>query len=485
MATGMGGPARAADGRGPVVTPLAIGFDEVSHDGRYLWDGDASQVVDRLTGARSAPACGSNSCSAGFVRDNPVLVLTFEYGPRPFEGEEYEDDHWNRGPLTGVYLTNTATGARQRIDTDSTGAALVPAWQNQQTCGNKWCDNFYDFPDIFVGPGSVSRDGRTVAFCSNYAQPKVPVLHIKNLATGRLTRTGLQCPTLDAMGGESTATASPTISADGRVVHLNGNVSGDGVPVFKWGADTLYFTRTATVRSVKGWGSMTRDGGTIFMRLGVPRSSVPRSSITVGAYNVKSRKVTRLPGRDQILGTPMQWFSAVVQASYRGRFVVGLTPTYTHGTYGEVTDVRVTAVDRRSGATTDIVALLREGGYEPDKTDRPPVISGDGKVIFAATATGPVAITGWEPTAHVTVGTNASLSKLVVNVDPDKGSGFWAFRVQVKRADGTRRTLKKVYRTQGPKETRTIDLPSGTYRVKVKTKYGYRGATSAEVRLAN
>ena len=200
---------------------------------------------------------------------------------------------------------------------------------------------------------------------------------------------------------------------------------------------------------------------------------------------MKTRKVTRLPGRDQILGTPMQWFSAVVQASYRGRFVVGLTPTYTHGTYGEVTDVRVTAVDRRSGATTDIVALLREQGYEPDKTDRPPVISGDGKVIFAATATGPVAITGWEPTARVTVSPNASLSKLVVNVDPDKGSGYWTFRVQAKRADGTWRTLKKVYRTQGKKETRTIDLPASTYRVKVKAKYGYRGATSAEVRLDN
>ena len=57
--------------------------------------------------------------------------------------------------------------------------------------------------------------------------------------------------------------------------------------------------------------------------------------------------------------------------------------------------------------------------------------------------------------------------------------------MQAKRADGTWRTLKKTYRTQGTRETRTIDLPAGTYRVNVRAKYGYRGATSAEVRLDN
>jgi hypothetical protein len=35
----------------------------------------------------------------------------------------------------------------------------------------------------------------------------------------------------------------------------------------------------------------------------------------------------------------------------------------------------------------------------------------------------------------------------------------------------------------GSRETRTIDLPAGTYRVRVQPKYGYLGSTSAEVTL--
>jgi hypothetical protein len=69
-------------------------------------------------------------------------------------------------------------------------------------------------------------------------------------------------------------------------------------------------------------------------------------------------------------------------------------------------------------------------------------------------------------------------------VDPDKGPGFWTFRVQAQRTDGSWRTLKRTYRTQGSRETRTIDLPAGTYRVRVQPKNGYLGSTSAEVTLA-
>ncbi|HEX6887249.1 MAG TPA: hypothetical protein VF143_04010, partial [Candidatus Nanopelagicales bacterium] len=101
--------AMAAD---PVVTPAGVSSDEVSFDGRYLWDADTFQVVDRLTGTRSAvPACSGDRCwAAGFVRDNPSLVLQFEYGPRPIAGEA-GDRPSNRPPLTGVYLVDTVSGA--------------------------------------------------------------------------------------------------------------------------------------------------------------------------------------------------------------------------------------------------------------------------------------------------------------------------------------------------------------------------------------
>lgn len=75
-----------------------------------------------------------------------------------------------------------------------------------------------------------------------------------------------------------------------------------------------------------------------------------------------------------------------------------------------------------------------------------------------------------------------SRSKLFVDVDPNKGAGFWRFQVQKKRADGTWRAVKK-YSTQGARETRTIDLPKGVYRVKVYAKYGYKSSKSSAVRL--
>ncbi len=273
---------------------------------------------------------------------------------------------------------------------------------------------------------------------------------------------------MDAMGVESTFTATPEISADGRVVHVNGDLVGDGAPYFRWTADTLYFTATGKVRNVSGWGSLTRNGGTVFMRLGVPKRAIARSSIRVGAYNVKTRKVTKLSGRDTIYGTPVAWFNAYEQASYRGRFVVGMQPVLSEGTSGELLDVRVWVVDRSTGAKADIGAILRERGHRAADEGRP-IISGDGRVVLVRVITADpertemVAITGWEPTALATVTTNAARSKLIVNVNPDKGSGYWTFRVQAQRTDSSWRTLKRTYRTQGSRETRTTTCAPRTW----------------------
>jgi hypothetical protein len=73
-------------------------------------------------------------------------------------------------------------------------------------------------------------------------------------------------------------------------------------------------------------------------------------------------------------------------------------------------------------------------------------------------------------------------SKLRVDVNPNKGKGYWTFQVQRQQADGSWKPLK-TYKTQGSKETRTINLPKGTYQVVVNAKYGYQGTTSAPVYL--
>jgi probable HAF family extracellular repeat protein len=86
-------------------------------------------------------------------------------------------------------------------------------------------------------------------------------------------------------------------------------------------------------------------------------------------------------------------------------------------------------------------------------------------------------------TVRVHLGADATRTRLRVNVDPDKGSGWWTFRVQRQRADGTWRTLPRTYCTRGNRETRTLDLKRGTYRVRVQAKYGYRGTRSTPVQL--
>lgn len=86
------------------------------------------------------------------------------------------------------------------------------------------------------------------------------------------------------------------------------------------------------------------------------------------------------------------------------------------------------------------------------------------------------------PTPTVKVKAVSGRSKLHVDVNPDKGNGYWTFRVQRRAANHSWRTLK-TYRTKGAHETRTVDLEKGTYRVRVKAKYGYQGVTSGAVRL--
>ncbi len=86
------------------------------------------------------------------------------------------------------------------------------------------------------------------------------------------------------------------------------------------------------------------------------------------------------------------------------------------------------------------------------------------------------------PRAQVLVKRVDNASRLRVNVNPNQGSGYWRFAVQRKRADGSWAT-KDTYRTRGTSHTRTLDLRAGTYRIRVKPKFGYRGVRSRSVVL--
>ncbi|HEX6887841.1 MAG TPA: metallophosphoesterase [Candidatus Nanopelagicales bacterium] len=85
-------------------------------------------------------------------------------------------------------------------------------------------------------------------------------------------------------------------------------------------------------------------------------------------------------------------------------------------------------------------------------------------------------------TASVKVRAVKARSRLSVNVNPNRGRGYWTFTVQAKRAD-RRWAPFGTYRTKGSKETRTLNLGRGTYRVRVRAKHGYAGVTSEPVSL--
>ena len=87
------------------------------------------------------------------------------------------------------------------------------------------------------------------------------------------------------------------------------------------------------------------------------------------------------------------------------------------------------------------------------------------------------------PTVKAVAGRDRAKDKLIVDVNPDKGKGYWSFRVQ-RLAGGKWVTLGKSYNTAGSRETASVNLPKGTYRVVVAAKYGFAGAASNAVALA-
>ncbi len=350
-----------------------FGIMEVSHTGRWLMASpDALQswppvIVDRQTGAATPVLDGDAYRITGFVRDNPDLRLEVDSVVTGYT-------------FSALWLRNLATGSRQRVDTDSAGTPLHPEWMGP---GGTYK------PRIAVSPKSVSRDGTYVAMCVDDAVGGQPWLKVKNLATGELKATGVVCGV-----GSASGVLLPEISSNGRVVHVNGDVddtSDEGDPMGEYYLpDRLVFALGAvSVRQVKGWGSMTRDGGTLFMLRSTRAAGAKKPSGKVGAYNIRTKRTKALPGRWAIYGNNIFWnFSAFDKASIKGRYVV----------LGN----KVAVIDRKKGRTRNIAPLMTAAGYPPTAYIQSR-ISGDGKVVFALTPTtvsgntgrAYVAVTGW------------------------------------------------------------------------------------------
>lgn len=75
-------------------------------------------------------------------------------------------------------------------------------------------------------------------------------------------------------------------------------------------------------------------------------------------------------------------------------------------------------------------------------------------------------------------------SKIKVNVGPDQpGNRYYVFQVQRQRKNGSIYSYSGLVKTQGIKETRTINVPKGTYRVQCLGKYGFASSTSRTISI--
>ena len=79
-----------------------------------------------------------------------------------------------------------------------------------------------------------------------------------------------------------------------------------------------------------------------------------------------------------------------------------------------------------------------------------------------------------KPRVRIALKAVDSGNKLLVDVNPNlAGTRYWSFRVQKKVNGRWVLASRTYYTTQTSKETRTLNLSKGTYRVVVSAKYGY------------
>ena len=161
------------------------------------------------------------------------------------------------------------------------------------------------------------------------------------------------------------------------------------------------------------------------------------------------------------------------------------TPAYTDTTApssptGTTSYYKVTAINTAGESPqSDPASATREDpppAVTPPASETPPASSP--AVTLPAPQPPPA-----PPVVSVSVKAVDGRRKLRVNVNPNKGAGYWTFKVQYLKKNGSWGTYKTTYKTRGKGETRTLDFRKGTYRVVVKGKYGYQGTTSAQVYL--
>ena len=171
-------------------------------------------------------------------------------------------------------------------------------------------------------------------------------------------------------------------------------------------------------------------------------------------------------------GVPGPWESCKTRTTYSdlepGTYIFSATATDEAGNVGEVEEYLV----------------VIKAAAAPPVTSQPPAVAAPAPPVVAAPA--PPAAAQSKPKAVVKVRAINNRTKLFVNVNPNKGKGYWRIKIyrKVMKGDAVRwKKVGKTLRTKTRAETRTINLGKGIYRVKVMETYGMKGAISKRVKL--
>jgi hypothetical protein len=253
-------------------------------------------------------------------------------------------------------------------------------------------------------------------------------------------------------------------------------VAGKGAAVVSWVAPVGSVVTGYTATSSPGGRTCATTGALSCTVSGLTNGTSysftvrARNAAGVGPVSVKSAPVVpRIPVT-----------ASAVKAGYGNRLAVNVDPDRGSAAYSFRVQRQIS-----TGVWSQLsTAYSTEGSAETET-----ITLGAGRFRVYVPAAGAYGkaysgeVTLTAPTVRVKVGTNAFKDQLRVDVDPNKGSGYWTFQVQKRTSSGTWTTLASTYRTEGTGETKSVRLPGGTYRVKVLAKYNYRGTTSAEVAL--
>jgi hypothetical protein len=145
-----------------------------------------------------------------------------------------------------------------------------------------------------------------------------------------------------------------------------------------------------------------------------------------------------------------------------------------------VTGYRVTAIP--GGATCETAAL---SCVVPGLVNQQPYVMHVVAISGAGVSPpGTTAAVVPQPWTAVVAAARRSGNVLYVDVNPNlPKKQYWKFRVYKQNPTDGSWVAKKTYRTAGSKETRTINLPKGTYKVVVLPKYGHQSSESTPVTL--